>query len=87
MLEFHAFCRFLSESSAWSYELNDGAEFCAFLLLEKLEILGKKMGKYMYSMQNNVQFCSAPQAHWVHQNKCITGLIERLLRGMHFWVF
>ena len=38
----------------------------------------------MCSMQNNGQFCSAPQAHWVHQNKCITGLMERLLRGVHF---
>ena len=41
----------------------------------------------MYSMQNNGQFCSVPQAHWVHQSKCVTGLMERLLRGMHFEYF
>ena len=41
----------------------------------------------MYSMQNNGQFCSAPQEHWVCQNKCITGLMERLPRGMHFEYF
>ena len=34
----------------WWILLNDGAEFCAFLLLEKLKIHGK-IGKYMYSMQ------------------------------------
>ena len=43
----------------------------------------EKLEKYMYSMQNNGQFCSAPQVHWVCQNKCLTGLMERLLRVTH----
>ena len=38
-------------------------------------------------MQNNGQFCSVPQVHWVCQNKCVTGLMKRLLRGMHFEYF
>ena len=50
---------------------------------KSLKFVGK-IGKYMYSMQSNGQFCSAPQAHWVHRNKCIAGLMERLLRGIHF---
>ena len=41
----------------------------------------------MYSIQNNEQFGSALQAYWVHQNKCITWHMERLLRGMHFEYF
>ena len=41
----------------------------------------------MYSMQNNGQFCSVPQVHWVHQNKCVAGHMEGLLREMHFEYF
>ena len=44
----------------------------------------EKMEKYMYLMQTNGQFCSAPQVHWVNSNKCIAGLMEGLLREMHF---
>ena len=38
-------------------------------------------------MQTIGQFCSAPQAYRVHQNKCVAGLMEKLLRGTHFEYF
>ena len=41
----------------------------------------------MYSMQNNGQFCSAPQAQRVHQNKCIVGAYEEATKRDAFSVF
>ena len=47
----------------------------------------KKLENTCIQMQTIWQFCSAPQIYWVHRNKCITGLMKRLLRGMHFEYF
>ena len=45
--------------------------FVSFFYWKNSKFMGK-IGKYMFSMQLMIQqFCSVPQAHWVHLNKCI----------------
>ena len=69
---FMGFMDFSVGSLLWGHELNDGAEFCAFLLLEKCKIHGKFENTCIKHNASG-QFCSAPQAHWVSLNKCVIG--------------
>ena len=84
-LEFHVFHGFLSEFSAWSHELKWWCRILCFSVTGKAQNSGQKWENTC--IQYNGQFCSMPQAHCVHLNKCITGVYGKLLRGTHFWVF
>ena len=71
------FLGLLSEFSAWSHNLKCWCRILCLSVTGKAQNLQKKMGKYMYSIQHSGQFCSAPQAHWVHLDKCVTGIYEK----------
>ena len=73
MVEFHGFHGFLSGFSALELQTEMMVQnFVPFCYWKSSKFAGNLKIHVISTMQNG-QFCSVPQAHWVHLNKCIIG--------------